>query len=50
MVKHIVLFKLKNELSAEACTEVMNSFKQGIENLVGCIEEIRSIEVGFNSQ
>ena len=48
MVKHIVLFKLKNELSAETRTEVMNSFKQGIENLVGRIEEIRSIEVGFN--
>lgn len=48
MVKHIVLFKLKKDLSAEVRTEVMNAFKQGIENLVGRIEEIRRIEVGFN--
>ena len=48
MVKHIVLFKLKKELSEEVRTEVMNSFKEGIENLKGRIEEIRCIEVGFN--
>lgn len=48
MVKHIVLFKLKNELSAEVRMEVMNTFKQGIEALVGRIDVIRSIEVGFN--
>lgn len=48
MVRHIVLFQLKKDLPAEVRTGLMESFKHGIESLVGQIEEIRRIEVGFN--
>ena len=33
MVKHIVLFKLKESLTAEAKSEVANNFKNAIEAL-----------------
>jgi hypothetical protein len=48
MVKHIVLFKLKDTLSSEEKMQVMTSFKQAIEALPAQISVIRSIEVGFN--
>lgn len=48
MVKHIVLFKLKNEISATEKLAVMNQFKQAIEALPATISVIRSIEVGLN--
>lgn len=49
MVRHIVLFQLKKELSGSARTGVMENFKRGIESLTGQIEVIRHIEVGFNT-
>ncbi|EJW90708.1 stress responsive A/B barrel domain protein [gut metagenome] len=48
MVKHIVLFKLKDEVSAEKKTAVMHQFKEAIEALPAKISVIRKIEVGLN--
>lgn len=48
MVKHIVLFKLKNTISKEEKLKVMNTFKSAIESLPSKISVIRKIEVGFN--
>lgn len=48
MVKHIVLFKLKDTLSIEEKTEIMNSFKSAIEALPAEIDFIRQIYVGIN--
>lgn len=48
MVKHIVLFKLKNTTTDEEKSRVMNSFKEAIEALPDKIPVIRKIEVGLN--
>ena len=48
MVKHIVLFKLKEELSQAEKQAVMNRFKAAIEALPARIPFIRHIFVGFN--
>lgn len=48
MVRHIVLFKLKNTLSKEEKLKVMSDFKVAIEALPAKIPVIRRIEVGLN--
>ena len=48
MVKHIVLFKLKNMDSQEEKLVIMNKFKTAIEALPAKISVIRKIEVGLN--
>lgn len=48
MVKHIVIFRLKEELSGEDKLIVMKKFKEAIEALPPLIPEIRKIEVGLN--
>lgn len=48
MLKHIVLFKLKESLSAAEKQDVMNRFKTAIEALPATITTIRHIHVGFN--
>ena len=48
MLKHLVLFQLKPELSAEQRQAVMENFKQGIMALPAIIPEIQSIAVNFN--
>jgi len=48
MVKHIVLFKLKDEVPAEEKLAAMNNFKKAIEALPSKIAMIRKIEVGLN--
>ncbi|WP_455673246.1 Dabb family protein [Phocaeicola sp.] len=48
MVKHIVLFKLKESLSQEEKLDVMNRFKAAIEALPAKINVIRHIFVGLN--
>lgn len=48
MVKHIVLFKLKEEVPAAEKLAVMNRFKEAIEALSAKIPFIRRIEVGLN--
>lgn len=49
MVKHIVLFKLKESLSTEKRWEVMTAFKKAIEALPARIDFIKHIEVGLNA-
>ena len=48
MVKHIVLFKLKDEVSESEKLTVMRKFKAAIEALPAKIPVIRKIEVGLN--
>lgn len=48
MVKHIVLFKLKDQVPSEEKLRVMNLFKEAIEALPVKIPVIRKIEVGLN--
>ena len=48
MVKHIVMFKLKDTLSKEEKQVVMNDFKAAIEALPAQIDIIRKVFVGFN--
>jgi len=48
MVKHIVLFKLKDMESQEEKLRTMNAFKEAIEALPATIPFIRKIEVGLN--
>ncbi|MBX9187154.1 Dabb family protein [Bacteroides sp. K03] len=49
MVKHIVLFKLKDEVPEAEKLIVMNKFKEAIEALPAVIPVIRKIEVGLNT-
>jgi len=48
MVKHIVIFKLKEEIAQEEKLNLMNRFKEAIESLPAKIPFIRKIEVGLN--
>lgn len=48
MVKHIVLFKLKETLSSEEKMSVIKAFKTAIEELPTCIPFIRKVFVGYN--
>ena len=48
MVKHIVLFKLKDEVPETDKLVVMNKFKEAIEALPAKRSVIRKIEVGLN--
>ena len=48
MVKHIVLFKLKDNVSEAEKLVVMNKFNAAIEALPAKISVIRKIEVGLN--
>ena len=48
MVKHIVMFKLKDTLSKEEKLDVMNRFKAAIEAWPAQIDVIRKVFVGFN--
>ncbi len=44
MVKHIVIWKLKDENKKENAAEI----KKRLENLVGIVKEIKRLEVGIN--
>jgi hypothetical protein len=48
MVKHVVLFKLKEFASEEERMRKLNQIKLGLLNLKSIIEELKSIEVGIN--
>lgn len=48
MIKHIVLFKLKDTVSPEEKLRAMTAFKNAIEALPSRISLIRKIEVGLN--
>ena len=49
MIKHIVLFQLKPFALEKEKNEVVTNFKTALENLMGVIAELKSIEVGVNS-
>lgn len=48
MVKHIVLFKLKDELTNSEKMAIGEQFKTAIEALPASISVIRKVEVGLN--
>lgn len=48
MVKHIVLFKLKEETPAADKLAAMHKFKEAIEALPAKISVIKKVEVGLN--
>ena len=48
MVKHVVLFKLKEFPSEEEKARKINQIKLGLLNLKTIIKELQSIEVGIN--
>ncbi len=48
MVKHIVLFKLRNDIAEETRHAAALRFKEAIEELPAKIGVIRNIEVGLN--
>ncbi|KAA6318494.1 hypothetical protein EZS27_031504 [termite gut metagenome] len=49
MIKHMVLFKLKDEVPPKEKIRLTAKFKEAIENLPTKIPGIRKIEVGFNT-
>ena len=48
MIKHIVLFKLKNDIEPSQKEGLKQDFKRALEALSGKIDCLRSIEVGLN--
>ena len=48
MTKHIVMFKFRDDVTAEARQSAREAFKEGIEALPATIPFIRSVHVGFN--
>ncbi|MDP4184545.1 MAG: Dabb family protein [Bacteroidota bacterium] len=48
MIKHIVLFKLKEFESLHEKAEVLKEIKNGLEALIHKVEVLRFIEVGLN--
>ena len=48
MIKHIVLWKLKDPLEGKAKRETAGKLKAALEGLVGKVPSIHSLEVGIN--
>lgn len=48
MVKHIILWKLKAEYSAEEKSEIKQGIKAGLESLAGVIPGLVEIKVNIN--
>ncbi len=48
MIKHVVLFQLKPFDSEEAKTAKLNEIKQGLLDLKGKVEVLKTVEVGLN--
>lgn len=48
MVKHVILWQLKEELSAEQKAIVKQQIKEGLEGLAGQIEGLLEIKVNIN--
>ena len=48
MIKHIVLWKLKEPAEGKAKSETAGELKAALEGLKGKIWEIQALEVGFN--
>jgi hypothetical protein len=50
MIHHIVLWKLDDTYSSNEKTEIKKQLKDKLLNLLHYIDELRSIEVNFNSE
>lgn len=48
MVKHVILWQLKDELSAEEKAQIKLGIKEGLENLKGQIPGLVDIKVNIN--
>ena len=48
MIKHIVMWTLKDYADGRSKIENLQRFKQALENMAGVIPEIKSLEVGLN--
>ena len=48
MTKHIVMFKFRDDATADVRSAAREAFKTGIEALPATISFIRSVHVGFN--
>lgn len=48
MIKHIVMFKFRDDVEPTVREAAAQSFKQGIEALPAVIPFIRQVQVGFN--
>lgn len=48
MIKHIVLWKLKEDVDGKSKPENAGELKAALENLKGKIPEVRALEVGIN--
>ena len=45
MVRHVILWQLKEEISAEAAVEIKRGIKEGLEGLKDVLEGVVSIQV-----
>lgn len=48
MIKHIVLFKMRDDIDASQKETELNVIKAGLEALLGIVPSLRSMEVGIN--
>lgn len=48
MIKHIVLFKMRDDIDAEKKMIELQVIKAGLEALMGIVPTLRSMEVGIN--
>ena len=48
MIKHVVLFKFKEDICLEKKEKLMREFRQDILSLTQVMDFIQAIEVGFN--
>ncbi|MCQ2229010.1 MAG: Dabb family protein [Bacteroidales bacterium] len=48
MIKHIVLFKMRDDIDAEQKMTELKVIKAGLEALLGIVPGLRSMEVGIN--
>ncbi len=48
MIKHIVLFKMRDDIDATTKNANLKTIKAGLEALIGVVPTLRSMEVGIN--
>jgi hypothetical protein len=48
MVKHIVMWKLKESVDGQSREQIALSMKSKLEGLVGLVPQIKALEVGIN--
>ena len=48
MIKHIVLFKMRNDIEVQQLSSELTAIRQGLLDLMGQVPTLKSIEVGIN--